>query len=89
MKNGSTDRPFQFTLLGVFVMLTIAGVIFANPETALSLGCSLALMFLGIACVRGACIGRAEGWMSGLIFGLMLTVAGIIASVVTMVLWFA
>ena len=83
MNEVRSDRPFQFTLFGFFVVVTISCVVFASPDIALYLASSAALLLLGVACVRGACVNRTEGWVSGLVFGLLLVAAGTLALVVS------
>jgi len=65
----AAKRPFQFSLLSLFVVMTIAAFFFARPAIFMACLAAGPAFFFGLLCIRAALVHRAEGWISGLIFG--------------------
>lgn len=79
------DR-FQFSLFSVFVVVTIACFVLANPAAAINCIVSLACLMLGLVCVRSALTNRVPGWISGLIFGSLILMVGTVACILSLAL---
>ena len=80
------DRPFQFSLLGLMVVVTVICFIVASPTVAMELASSAALFTLGLACAHGAARNRVPGWIEGFVFGLVMLAAGFFGGVLTIAL---
>ena len=78
------NRPFQFSLLAIFVVMTVLCFILASPSNALSCAASLACLMFGVACIRGALRNRISGWVAGLVFGSIITIIGLVACGLTL-----
>jgi hypothetical protein len=78
------NRPFQFSLLAILVVITVLCFILASPSNTLSCAASLACLMLGVNCIRGALRNRISGWIAGLVFGSIITVIGLVACGLTL-----
>ena len=68
-----SERPFQFRLLALFILITVACVVLAYPAI-LYLVPSLLLLLIGGGCIYGCLARRPHGWISGLLFGIVVMI---------------
>jgi cobalamin synthase len=69
---GAPDDRRAGVWIGVVIAAVLAMVVLPLMTFPLA-----ALAFLGVACARSAIVNRQVGWVTGAMFGIVLTIAGL------------
>ena len=77
-RDDTAQGPFQFRLKNLFVVVTVSCVILAAPWL-LMLFPGFLLLAIGIGCVFSSLVHRPYGWISGLLFGILVGGMGAVA----------